>query len=165
MFVRWRCCDLVASLGERAVGLFDSGFNCAESVLSVLASRLSRQRRTCGCAVPSAATGFGCGIGRDGSTCGALSGVVLAVGLAMNHKEAADLERKYRVYDLVSKMLTDFKMKFGSTLCRDLSGYNLRDKEERLRYRAQRVQDKTCSKFVRWCADYGAQLIDQIREE
>lgn len=158
------CCDLVASLGDRAIELFGSGFNCAESVLLVLSDRLSKRGSRHISAVPCVATGFGSGIGRSGSTCGALSGIVLTIGLAINHREAADLEKKYRVYDLVSKTVTDFERKFGSSLCRDLTGYNLRDKEERLRYRSQRVQDKMCSKFVRWCTDYGAQLIDNLKK-
>lgn len=154
---------MASSLVDRAVELFGSGFNCAESVLTVLCKRMGKQGKSCAAAVPCAATGFGGGISRSGSTCGALSGVVLAVGLAARHDRAADWEKKYRVYDLVSRMITDFEMKFGSSLCRDLTGYNLRDEKERLRYSSERVQDKMCSKFVRWCVDYGSKLVDQVR--
>lgn len=159
-----RCGSLVAGHGNRALGFFASGFNCAESVFLVLNDRLSKRGKRCTCAVPCVATGFGGGIGRSGATCGALSGVVLAIGLAINHDKAADVEKKYKVYDLVSKVVTDFERKFGSSLCATLTGFNLREKEERLRYRSQRVQDKMCSKFVTWCTDYGAHLIDNLRE-
>lgn len=155
---------MATSLEDRAIGLFGSGFNCAESVLMVLCDRLGRLERRYASIVPCVATGFGGGIGRSGSTCGALSGVILTVGLAVKHDRAVDLEKKYRVYDLVSKTVTNFEKKFGSSFCRDLTGCNLRDKEERLRFRSQRIQDKMCSKYVRWCTDYGAQLIDHLRE-
>lgn len=153
---------MATSPSDRAVELFGSGFNCAESVLLVLNDRLGKRGSPHTSAVPCAATGFGGGIGRSGSTCGALSGVVLAIGLAVKHDKAADLQKKYRVYDLVSDMVTDFERKFGSSVCRNLAGFNFRNKEERLRYRSERIQDKICSKFVRWCADYGAQLIDSL---
>ncbi len=155
---------MVAAQGNRALGLFASGFNCAESVFLVLSDRLSKRGKSCTCAVPCVATGFGGGIGRSGSTCGALSGVVLAIGLAVNHDKAVDVEKKYKVYDLVAKVVTDFERKFGSSLCTTLIGFNLRDKEERLRYHSQRVQDKMCSKFVRWCTDYGIELIDTLEK-
>jgi C_GCAxxG_C_C family probable redox protein len=155
---------LAASIGDRAVGLFDSGFNCAESVLSVLSDRLGKWGRNCTGAVPCVATGFGGGIGRNGSTCGALSGIVLAIGLAAKRDKASDWDKKYEVYDIVSKTLADFEKRFGSSLCKDLTGYDLRNKEERLRYRSHRVQSKKCSKFVRWCADYGAKLVDSTKE-
>jgi len=120
--------------------------------------------RSCGRAVPSVATGFGGGIGRSGGTCGALSGVVMAVGLMVGRRRADDLGRKYRVYDLVSRMIGEFEREFGSSLCRDLIGINLRVEEERLRFRSQKVQDKVCSKFVKWCVNHGATLLDQLKE-
>ncbi len=151
-----------ANPAERAVELFGSGFNCAESVLSVLCDRLSKRGRRYASVVPCAATGFGGGIGRSGSTCGALSGVVLTVGLVARHDRAVDWEKKYMVYDLVSKTIMDFEKEFGSSLCRDLTGCNLRDEQERLRFNSERIQDKMCSKFVKWCVDYGSLLIDRL---
>lgn len=156
---------MATSLGDRAVELYGSGFNCAESVMLVLGDRLGKRRSHHTPAVPCVATGFGGGIGRSGSTCGALSGVVLAIGLAVKHDKAADLQKKYKAYDLVFDMVVNFERTFGSSLCRDLVGYNFRNKEERLRYRSERAQDKMCSKFVRWCVDYGAQLIDNLKEK
>ena len=154
----------VASEAERAVMLFSSGFNCAEAVLTVLCRRVGKLGKSCAGAVPSAATGFGGGIGRGGGTCGALSGVVLALGLLAKHDRAEDFEGKYRVYDLVSRLIGDFEREFGSSSCRDLIGMDLRVGEERLRFRSQRVHDKVCSRFVRWCVDRGARLMNQLRE-
>jgi C_GCAxxG_C_C family probable redox protein len=154
----------IASEADKAVMLFSSGFNCAEAVLSVLCERMGKLGRSCGKAVPSVATGFGGGIGRSGGNCGALSGVVMAVGLMVWHRRADDLERKYRVYDLVLGMIGEFEKEFGSSSCRDLIGIDLRVEEERFRFRSQKVQDKVCSKFVKWCVNYGARLVDQLKE-
>ncbi|MDH5733721.1 MAG: C-GCAxxG-C-C family protein [Candidatus Bathyarchaeota archaeon] len=120
--------------------------------------------KSCGRAVPSVATGFGGGIDRSGGTCGALSGAVMAVGLMVGHRRADDLERKYMVYDLVSGMIGEFEREFGSSSCRDLTGADLRVGEERLRFRSQKVEDKVCSKFVKWCVSQGARLLDELRE-
>lgn len=154
----------IANEADRAVMLFSSGFNCAEAVLAVLCERMGKLGRSCGRAVPSVATGFGGGIGRSGGTCGALSGAVKAVGLMVWHRRADDLERKYRAYDLVSRMIGEFERGFDSSSCRDLIGTDLRVEEERLRFRSQKVQDKVCSKFVEWCVNHGVRLMDQLKE-
>ena len=154
----------VASEGEKAVVLFGAGFNCAEAVLTVLSDRMRKLGRECEGSVPCVATGFGGGIGRSGGTCGALSGVVLAFGLMGKHERAEDFEGKYRVYDLVGRLIGDFEREFGSSCCKDLIGMDLRVQEDRLRFRSDRVHDKVCSKFVKWCVDRGARLMDQLRE-
>jgi C_GCAxxG_C_C family probable redox protein len=153
-----------ADEADKAVMLFSSGFNCAEAVLTVLCQRMEKLGKSCGRAVPSVATGFGGGIGRSGGTCGALSGVVMAVGLMVGHRRADDLERKYMVYDLVSGMIGEFEREFGSSSCKDLIRADLRVEEERLRFRSQKVQDKACSKFVKWCVNQGSRLLDELRE-
>ena len=154
----------VVSEADRAVVLFGSGFNCAEAVLTVLCGRMKKLGRSYSGVVPSVATGFGGGIGRSGGICGALSGVVLALGLMVRHERAEDFERKYKVYDLVSRVVRDFEREFGSSCCRDLIGMDLRVEEERFMFRSQRVQDKVCSRFVRWCVNHGARLLDQLGE-
>jgi len=154
----------VVSEGDRAVVLFGSGFNCSEAVLTVLCRRLEKLGRSFGGVVPCVATGFGGGIGSSGGTCGALSGVVLALGLVARHERAEDFEGKYRVYDLVGRLIGDFEREFGSSCCRDLIGLDLSVGEERVRFRSDRVHDKVCSRFVRWCVDRGARLMDQLRE-
>ncbi|MFQ6064589.1 MAG: C-GCAxxG-C-C family protein [Candidatus Bathyarchaeia archaeon] len=155
----------VVNEADWAVRLCGSGFNCAEAVLTVLSRRMEKLGKTCSDGViPCVATGFGAGIGRQGGTCGALSGVVLALGLMAKHDKAEDFDTKYKVYDMVERLIEDFEGKFGSSFCRDLIGLDMRVKEDRLSYRSQRVYDKVCSRFVRWCVDRGAQLMDQLRE-
>ena len=122
----------IGSEGDRAVRLCSSGFNCAESVLTVLSRRMKKMGRNCEGVVPCAATGFGAGIGRNGGTCGALSGVVLALGLAAGRCRAEDFETKYKVYELVEGLFEDFERRFGSDCCRDLIGMDLRIKDGRL---------------------------------
>lgn len=132
--------------------------------MAVLCERMGKLGRSCGRAVPSVATGFGGGIGRSGGACGALSGAVKAVGLMVWHRRADDLERKYMVYDLVSRMIGEFEKEFGSSSCRDLTRIDLRVEEERFRFRSQKVQDKVCSKFVERCVNHGVRLMDQLKE-
>ena len=154
----------VVNEGDRAVMLFGAGFNCAEAVLTVLSNRMRKLGRDCTEIVPCVATGFGGGIGRSGGMCGALSGVVLALSLMGKHERAEDFEGKYRVYDSVGRLIEDFEREFGSSCCRDLIGIDLKSREERLRFRSDRVHDKVCSRFVKWCVGRGARLMDQPRE-
>ena len=154
----------VVSEGDRAVALFGNGFNCAEAVLTVLCRRMGKLGRDCKEAVPCVATGFGGGIGRSGGMCGALSGVVLALGLMGRHERAEDFEGKYKVYDSVGRLIGDFETAFGSSCCKELIGIDLKNRAERLRFRSNRVHDKVYSRFVKWCVDRGARLMDQLRE-
>ncbi len=154
----------MADEGERVVKLCGAGFNCAEAVLTVLSNRMKKLGRDYSRLVPSVATGFGAGIGRDGGTCGALSGVVLALGLMAGRERAEDLEKKYKVYNLVERLIENFEGKFGSSCCRDLIGMDLGSKENRIRFRSQRIHDKVCSQYIKWCVDQGAKLLYQLSE-
>jgi len=53
--------------------VFDSGLNCAESLLLVV-SKYSGLEKDSARFIPRIATGFGGGIARNGDVCGALSG-------------------------------------------------------------------------------------------
>ena len=65
---------------------FNSGLNCAESVLLTLSGRLAGKNSVS--IIPRIATGFGGGVGRNGDICGALSGAVIAIGLALGRDKA-----------------------------------------------------------------------------
>ena len=61
-------------------------------------------------------------------------------------------------------MIGEFEREFGSSSCRDLIRIDLRIEEERFGFHSQKVQDKVCSKFVKWCVNHGVRLMDQLKE-
>lgn len=89
---------------EKAGVLFDGGYNCAQAVLQAATGRRDPE-------LLAIAKAFGGGIGESGCLCGAVSGGVMALGLA------GRAERGGRLVAL-------FREQFSTTCCRGLSrGY------------------------------------------
>ena len=152
---------MVKNVGDKAAELFtSSGFNCAESVLLTLTKELNKPTDLI---IPSIATGFGGGIARTGAICGALSGATMVIGLTIGRNKPEELEKKEMVYEMASKMIIDFEKEFGTCLCKDLIGCDLRAPEGRERVHENKIIEKRCSKFVRWSANYVRRLIETDR--
>jgi C_GCAxxG_C_C family probable redox protein len=95
--------------------------------------------------IPGIALGFGGGLGRRGLVCGALNGGVMAIGLRYGQmEETAD---KDTVYALVLELCHRFERQHGSALCRDLTGCDLTNPEDRQRWSDSNGHEK-CSQFV-----------------
>ena len=106
------------SIEERAVRFFNSGYNCAESVLKAVAESIGTDIGD----VQRVATAFGGGIARQGYTCGCLSGAAMAVGLLAGRTSPEDLPGKERVYETVVRLFEKFKKQAGAESCREISG-------------------------------------------
>jgi C_GCAxxG_C_C family probable redox protein len=98
---------------ETAAATFALGFNCAQSVLAAYAARLGLDEST----ALKLASPFGGGIARRGQVCGAVSGALLALGLARGNDQPAG---KLATYQLSGEFLQRFEAAHGSLLCRDL---------------------------------------------
>ncbi|MEE8592614.1 MAG: C-GCAxxG-C-C family protein [Candidatus Bipolaricaulota bacterium] len=129
------------SIAQRSAALFDSGFYCAESVLQAIA-----EARDVGCKlIPQIATGFCSGVARSCGMCGAVSGAILAIGLAMG-RTSAD-ESIDDVYKVVRIVLDGFESEFGSSNCHSLLGCDL-GTEEGQRFFHERRLHTTCRSYV-----------------
>jgi C_GCAxxG_C_C family probable redox protein len=95
--------------------------------------------------IPGIALGFGGGLGRRGLVCGALNGGVMAIGL--RHGRMRETEDKDTVYALVLELCRRFEGRHGSALCRDLTGCDFTNPEDRQRWRDSGGHEK-CSQFV-----------------
>ena len=73
--------------------------------------------------VPRIATGFGGGMGKGGSVCGALVGAVMAVGLD-HGRDTVDGDRE-AAYRSSLTILRQFQAEMGSPICRDITGFDL----------------------------------------
>ena len=129
---------------DYAVKKFESGFNCAESVLSAVTESVLGKNLSG--IVPRIATGFGGGIARNGDVCGAVSGGVMALGLAMGRDLATESREPCNVS--VDKFYNAFVSRFGSCKCCELTGVDLK-----LATKAERAQlHGSCSRIVAWAA-------------
>lgn len=95
--------------------------------------------------IPGIALGFGGGLGRRGLVCGALNGGVMAIGL--RHERMREMEDKDTAYALVLELCRRFEGQHGSALCRDLTGCDLTNLEDRQRWLDSGGHEK-CSQFV-----------------
>ncbi|MGD0496161.1 MAG: C-GCAxxG-C-C family protein [Candidatus Bathyarchaeia archaeon] len=103
-------------LGERAAEHFKRGYNCAQSVLLTMLEHWHLKNEL----VPKIATGFGGGIGRCGSVCGALTGGVMAISLKCGTNEPLMKER-LKAYETAQKFYDQFEAQNGSVLCKNSS--------------------------------------------
>ncbi|MFH0778415.1 MAG: C-GCAxxG-C-C family protein [Candidatus Eisenbacteria bacterium] len=143
------------SISERAVSLFDSNFNCAEGVLTAASEFMGKACPF----VPSIATPFGAGMGRRGSVCGALTGAIMAIGLACGRTKATDDREKS--YALALEAYNRFQDKFGSTFCLELTDCDLTTAEGRKKFDGQGVKKDKCCGYVSACGEMLEEMLER----
>ena len=105
------------ALASRALELHSMNYNCAQAVACTLAPAIGADESICF----SATEAFGAGMGGLTETCGAISGAGVIVGRA-NSSGIQDPTSKQRTYRLMRKLVNDFSIRSGSTLCPELKG-------------------------------------------
>lgn len=133
----------------------DSGFNCAESVLLAVSKDAKLEKEGAELIIPRIATGFGGGIARNGDVCGALSGGIIAIGLALGRNKAD--ESREPCYPAVDQFYNDFVRTFSTCKCRELTGVNL--KTEGNKAYLKRIHQERCSPIVEWAAKRASDII------
>lgn len=132
--------------------------NCSQAVLAAFTDRLGLDMET----AKELARGFGGGIGRQGLTCGAVTGAVMALGSA--GRQIKDEEKaKAHVQELVQEFFRRFEARHGATDCRDLLGEDISTKQGTEAAKSQNLFDSHCPGFVRDAAEIVDDLL--VREE
>lgn len=147
------------AFSDRAVALFQSGYNCAEAMLRAAAEELGRDPNT----VSSLATGLGGGVGRTGNLCGALTGGVLALGLAVGRESPTDTDRKEVAYAQARLLEARFEAAHGTLNCRELIGLDLTTHAGLERAHQEDRFRKVCDPIVRETALILWQLLGEVR--
>ncbi|MCG3181161.1 MAG: hypothetical protein BIFFINMI_03536 [Phycisphaerae bacterium] len=149
------------SCADKAVGLFSGGCNCSQAVLAAC----SQGRGLDEAAALRVASGFGGGIGQRGESCGALTGGLMALGLALGHDRTAGPEAKQRTYGLVREYIHRFQTRHGFTDCRDLLGLDLSTDEGRQLAKERNTHANVCPKFVRTAAEVFEQMVAEAKQK
>jgi C_GCAxxG_C_C family probable redox protein len=113
-----------------------------------------------GTLLPKVAAGFGGGIGRRGSLCGAFTGSAMVLGMMYGRTEPHDKEGKERAYGLVYRFWDRFEKENGSCYCYDLIECHLDHPEEQKKWLASGGQER-CRSIVEKTA---ALLVDFLGE-
>jgi C_GCAxxG_C_C family probable redox protein len=111
--------------------------------------------------IPRLATGFGGGIGRKGSLCGAFTGSVMVIGMKIGRTDPKDKEAVAKVYGKCREFWNQFEKEFGSPLCLDITGVHLDNEEERQKWLASGGMEK-CAAVVERTAGMLCDFLDEI---
>ena len=103
---------------QRAVDNFMAGYGCCQSVVAAFSDLYGLNETM----AKRIAAGFGGGVGRMRMMCGAVSGIVMLVGLDCGQTEGSDSEGKSACYKVVQDLLAKSKEENGSLICAEILG-------------------------------------------
>ena len=106
--------------GQKAREIFNSGFNCSQSVLMAYEDYLKEKGLDPKTVLRMAAP-MGAGISRLREVCGAVSALCLLIGLTDGY-DTPDDDKKKALYSKVQKLVLEFQDSKGSIICRELLG-------------------------------------------
>jgi C_GCAxxG_C_C family probable redox protein len=139
---------------QTAQDRFAQGLNCSQAVFSAYAPLFGMEVET----ALKLASPFGGGVGRQGEVCGAVTGALLALGLARGTATAAEKDEAYR---LAEDFLRRFRERHGTILCRELIGYDISSPEGLQDARERNVFVTRCPLFVQSAVEIiAAQIYD-----
>jgi len=137
---------------EIATVYSSQGFNCAQSVFTAFAVGNGLEQA----AALKLASMLGGGLSRHGEVCGAVSGALMALGLALGSDRPEGKEDAYRLGD---DFLKRFQHIHGTLLCRELIHFDLQTPEGLELARASGALKTRCPVFVRDAAAIAAAML------
>jgi C_GCAxxG_C_C family probable redox protein len=126
-----------------AKNLFNSGFNCAQSVLLAYKDEVNVSEVD----LQSISRGFGAGMGRTQSTCGAVTGAYMVLGL-MEENDDEEKNKRDDLYTKIQYFNDEFSARNKSTLCNKLIPYDLSTAEGREKFSNYNLKENVCTKCV-----------------
>ena len=103
---------------QRAVDNFMAGYGCCQSVVAAFSDLYGLDETM----AKKIAAGFGGGVGRLRMMCGAVSGIVMLVGLDCGQTDGSDRDGKSACYKVVQDLLEQSKQDNGSLICAEILG-------------------------------------------
>ena len=139
----------MGTYGEKAVALFATGMNCAQSVYCAFAEDFGMDAET----AAKVSSGLGGGVGRLREVCGAVTGATLVLGMKYGPDKSA-------VYAKVQEFAAIFKQEMGSIVCRELlEGTGATSGGAPEARTPEYYKKRPCSEIVCFAADTVANLL------
>ncbi len=129
--------------GQKAIEYFNNGNSCAQSVVLAFQDRLDLTEDQ----IRRAASSFGSGMGRLQSTCGALTGGYMVMGLMT--PVANDKEARSSQYRDIRRFTKKFEEQHGSSVCRQLTGCDFLTEEGEASFQDKGLKQSVCTPCVR----------------
>ena len=102
--------------GIKAAELFLGGYNCAQAVAVAFCDLTGLEEKQ----AAKMASAFGGGMGRLREVCGAVSGMLLVLGILDGYDDPTDDAAKKALYSRVQELAREFREENGSIICREL---------------------------------------------
>mgnify|MGYP001046774215 CR=1 FL=1 len=129
---------------DHALTTFRESMNCSQAVLTSFSGDMGMDEK----AAIKIASAFGGGIARNGETCGAVTGALMAIGLKHFNTELKPDEAKMHVYSISNRFIQEFKARNESIKCRELLDADLSTEDGRKKMREENLSKKICEKLV-----------------
>ena len=145
---------------ERASKHFREGYNCAQSVLLAFSDEIGLDKETC----LKLSSSFGGGMGRLREVCGAVTSMFAIAGMLRGYTTPNDYEAKAEHYKLIQDLAHDFKTEFGTIICRELLGLNVKHDAPKPEKRTEQYyKDRPCEDIVRDASEIIAEYIPSTK--
>ena len=132
---------------------FAAGLFCAESVVLAIAKAQGVESEL----LPKVATAFCSGMARTCGTCGALTGAIMGVSLALGRSTAN--ESVQPAYTATQRLIQEFEREFGSRDCHALlGGCDLNTPEGQAMFKERKLGQR-CLQFTGKAAELAARVI------
>ena len=144
--------EFASEVRKSAEDSFASGLYCAESVLLALAKAQDIENEF----LTKIASGFCGGMARTCGTCGAVTGAIMGLGLALGRSQAG--ESVQPSYVATQRLIGEFEREFGSRDCHVLLGCDLGTPEGQATFREQKLGER-CAKYTGKAAEIAANIL------
>ena len=149
----------------RAVDNFMAGYGCCQSVVASFADLYGLDDTL----AKKIAAGFGGGVGRLRMMCGAVSGIVMLVGLDCGQTEGSDRDGKSACYKVVQELLSKSQAENGSLICAEILGLKGYEKAQSSYVASARTAEyyktRPCAAKVESAARIFADYLSQSRRD
>ena len=141
---------------ENAVDTFQSGYNCAQSVLFAFRDEVGLEEDM----ALKMACGLGAGMGRKQEVCGAVTGGILVLGLRHGRGSRDDRSAAELTYEKTRDLMDRFEQRRGSCLCRELlGGCDLSSESGRREFMDRGLLNAVCKE----CVAAVVEILDEIK--
>ena len=141
---------------DTALAIFDEGFNCAQAVFAAFAPGYNMNREQ----ALKVASAFGGGMNM-GATCGALTGAMLALGMAAGFSVYSP-EIKDSFKELNLDLTERFRKRVGHLDCRDILEIDPTIDEQKQAARDAGILASRCPNCVRIAAEICYEILHEL---
>jgi C_GCAxxG_C_C family probable redox protein len=143
---------------QTATNRFEQGFSCSQSLFSAFAPQFGLSDEI----ASTIASPFGGGIARQGETCGAVTGALMALSLKFGPKMN---ESKDGMYIVSQEFFRCFKEKHTFLNCRQLINFDLNQPGELELARQSLVFKNVCPLLVKTAAEIVQSMLTSYKPE